>query len=161
MIGTFWIVNDTLKRILSGPFLWDDSGPMIPVTAPVRVVSTLPANYSSGSMDCAALALRVTALENRVLGEVKGSAYVPSIANVLGGTVTARVIMKAPVRNSAGEVTTNFVATPVLIPGNITGTLKTGTVTIIDAQTVDVQVVSSGLITLGQATVLVFADVNP
>lgn len=159
-IQTFWIVNDTLKTILQGPFLWDDTNPAIPVSAPVRVVNSLPAGYTSGNMDCAAIAARVTALETRVLGEVKGVAAVPAIANVLGGTVTPRVTLKAPMRNAAGALTTNYTATPVIIPGLVVGTLKTGAVTIVDAQNVDVQVQSSGVVTLGQATVLVFADAN-
>lgn len=109
----------------------------------------LPESASTAMND---MGQRLTALEARTVREARGVKAVPAIGNVLGGTVTVRVTLNAAMPSAA------YTATAVLTGGAVLGSLKINSTTIIDAQTVDVVVQSSGLLTLAAATVLVFAD---
>jgi hypothetical protein len=176
-ISNWWLVDDVSKLILGGPFLWDGvtqwdvpSGQRAVPNDPSMTgyawpsSPTLPSNGTSMADVVArltALESRATALEARLYREARGVAVIPAITNVLGATINVPVQFRTPVRTSAGVTTVNYTVTPLLMPGTLLGSLSIPSApTIVDAQNVTVPVKSTGLVTLGQATVLVFADAN-
>lgn len=143
--ATWWTIDDVLTRVIAGPYLWDG---IIPLSLPEgqRAVRTVPPGYSSGSPE---LEARVTALETRSVGESRGVAQLPAIA--LLQTLTVKVTLRTPM---AG---TNYRVTPLLI--GLTNGLSIPTPPVVmDRQNVNVPVRASVALSLGAASVLVFAD---
>jgi len=155
-VGSWWIVNDTLMKIVSGPFLWD--GTPLGVTTPQRLVNTDPAagGYTPMGTDMnaqmVALNQRIAAIEARLAAEARGIASTPAIG--LGATVNVPVTLKTPMPNLS------YTPTAFLIGNAVLNNLSIQSVAVGTVQRVDVGVKSTLGITLGAAQVLVFADAN-
>lgn len=157
-VGSWWIVNDSLMRIVSGPFLWDGSA--MGLTLPQKAVNTDPlvGGYApaptadSNAALIAALATRVTTVEARLAAEARGVAQTPAIG--LGATVNVPVTLKTPMPNLS------YTPTALLIGNAALNNLSIQSAAVGTTQVVNVAVKSTLGITLGAASVLVFADAN-
>ncbi len=153
--SSWWTVSDTLMRIITGPYLWDGETPLT-LPSGQRAVNTDPTTmgYSAASsgMDMTTVASRLAALEARLTAEARGVAPLPAIA--LLQTLTVRVTLKTQMPS------TNYTPSALLVGTPVVGNLTVMSTTVVDRQKVDVAVRATVAISLGSASVLVFADAN-
>lgn len=165
-VGSWWLVDDSLQKVMAGPFLWDGTTPWSPPPGQ-RAVSTdpttAPMNYALQTIpaapDMTAVLARITAIEQRLYATARGVRPTPAIS--LGQTLNARVTLKTPMRDASGQPTTNYTPAAVLVQGpNISSLSIAAALVVVDAQNVDVPVKSTLGNVAGAGTLVVFADVN-
>lgn len=161
-VSNWWLVSDSLMKVMGGPFLWDGSSDWTPPSGQ-RAVNTDPTGqgytWPAGSPveNLTAMNNRIAALEARLALEAHGRRSWPAVGLLaLGGTNKQTVTLKTPLPSP------DFTPSAILIGDVIIASLNVSAVSVVNAQQVDVTVKAALAcnITANAFSVLVFADAN-
>lgn len=155
-VTNWWTVDDARMLIMGGPFLWDGVTTWTPPVGQ-RAVNANPigSGYSWPTdpyldMEWPTVCSRLAALEARLSAEARGVAVLPAIA--LLETKTVQVPLKTAMPSTA------YTPSALLIGSPVAGNLTVQSATAFSKQRVDVAIKATAAVSLGAASVLVFAD---